>query len=350
MARLLQTPLWETTWFLVRGDTPVLGVERLRETLRSFGVDEAQIARLRVEQVICGDLADVPAFANDMRLAEVDVVINCAAVASFGKNPQIWPVNSKGTAEFAAAVHRHGRLRRFVQVGTAMAVGPRPENPVHEIAEPGTDVHHVVDYTASKIEGERRLRALPGLPLVVARPSIVVGHTKLGCSASGSIYWVFRMGMKMRAFMCPLDARIDVIPVDYVADALLHLALKPTLSHDLYHISAGHAAACSFREIDIAIAPVMKRLPISDYRHLPYEGFVEMQDQFKDLFGPCNRRLMLMAIKLYGAFARLGMIFDNSRLLAEGVPPPPRFDSYVAHCQQTSLGISISDQMMPDFK
>jgi len=350
MARLLQTPLWESSSFLVRGTTAAAGAERLRETLRNFAVDETQIAKLRVEQVICGDLADVRTFENDPRLGLVDVVINSAAVTSFGKHPQIWPVNSEGTEAFAAAVHRHGRLRRFVQVGTAMAVGPRPENPVPEIAEPGMDVRHLVDYTASKIEGERRLRALPGLPLVVTRPSIVIGHTKLGCAPSGSIYWVFRMGMKMRAFMCPLDAHIDVIPVDYAADSLIHLALKPALAHDLYHISAGPVASCSFREIDLAVAPVMKRLPISDFRHLPYEGFVAMQSQFKDLFGPCNRRLMLLAIKLYGAFAGLDMVFDNTRLLAEGVRPAPRFDSYAALCQQTSMGISISDQMMPDFK
>ena len=350
MARLLETPLWENSSFLVRGATAEAGAERLRETLRKFAVEEAEIAKLRVDQVICGDLADVQSFENDPRLGSVDVVINSAAVTSFGKHPQIWPVNSEGTAAFAAAVHKHGRLQRFVQVGTAMAVGPRPENPVLEIAEPGVDVRHLVDYTASKIEGERRLRALPGLPLVVTRPSIVVGHTKLGCAPSGSIYWVFRMGMKMRAFMCPLDAHIDVIPVDYAADALIHLALKPALAHDLYHISAGPLGSCSFREIDHAVAPVMKRLPISDFQHLPYDGFVAMQGQFKEFFGPCNRRLMLLAIKLYGGFAGLGMVFENSRLLAEGVRPAPRFDSYAALCQRTSAGISIADQMLPDFK
>ena len=350
MAKIIFSDDWDSALFLVRAATPEAGVERLAENLRNFGLGETSIQRLKPSQVICGDLADVPSFADDVRLGLVDVVINCAAVASFAKHPLIWPVNTVGTVAFAQAVHRHGRLRRFLQVGTAMAVGPRAENPIYETFETAEDVKHLVDYTASKLEGERMLRGIPGLPLIVARPSIIVGHTQLGCRASGSIYWVFRMGLKMGAFTCDFDERIDVIPVDYAAEALQMLALKSMLKHELYHISAGPEAACSFREIDIAIAPALDRPPIVEYRKLDYEGFSAMQMEFKDIFGPCNRRLMLRAIKLYGAFAGLGMLFDNQRLLAEGMSQPPRFDDYAYLCEDSSRGISIPEQMVTDFK
>src|SRR5258708_36975179 len=96
-----------------------------------------------------------------------------------------------------------------------------------------------VPYTASKLEGERRLREIPGLPLVIARPSIIVGHTRLGCHASASIFWVFRMARALRCFPCPADSRIDLVPVDYAAQAILRLLEAPQLAHALYHISAG---------------------------------------------------------------------------------------------------------------
>jgi hypothetical protein len=63
----------------------------------------------------------------------------------------------------------------------------------------------------------------PNLPLLIARPSIVVGHTRHGCTPSSSIFWVFSMGLMLQKFMCSMEDRIDVVPVDYCADALLML-------------------------------------------------------------------------------------------------------------------------------
>jgi nucleoside-diphosphate-sugar epimerase len=95
---------------------------------------------------------------------------------------------------------RGRKLRRFIQIGTGMSCGRNAPRPVSE-DYPGDDVEHYLDYTASKYEAEQRLRTeLPELPLVVARPSIVVSHTELGCAASGSIYWVFRLARALQAF------------------------------------------------------------------------------------------------------------------------------------------------------
>lgn len=63
----------------------------------------------------------------------------------------------------------------------------------------------------------------PTLPLTIARPSIVVGHTHHGCQPSSSIFWVFSMGLMLQKFLCSMEDRIDVIPVDYCADALMML-------------------------------------------------------------------------------------------------------------------------------
>ncbi|WP_204272643.1 SDR family oxidoreductase, partial [Enterobacter hormaechei] len=75
----------------------------------------------------------------------------------------------------------------------------------------------------------------PELPLVVVRPSIVVGHSELGCAPSGSIFWMLRMVALLETFSCRLGDRIDILPVDDCAEAIVRLALKPMLAHDLYH-------------------------------------------------------------------------------------------------------------------
>lgn len=350
MAQLIQRDDWERCIFLVRAPSPEEGLGRLVENLRRFNIPDAYLWRFSLGNVLCGDLGNVDLFATDPRLAEVTHVINCAAIASFGNNPLIWTTNVDSTVAFAECLMERTRLQRFIQVGTAMVCGPDASSPVFESDEPGKDIRHLVEYTQSKIEAERRLRQVTGLPLIIARPSIIVGHTQLGCRPSGSIFWVFRMALAMGRFTCDIDERVDVIPVDYCAQALLTLLSKPTLSHDLYHISSGVERSCSFREIDAAIATATNRPRHDHYLRLTYDALAAMKDHFEDYFGPCNKRIMLRAMKIYGDFADLGLLFDNQRLTSEGIELPPRFDTYAGLCATTSGNLTIAEQMMVDFK
>lgn len=339
--------------FLVRSDSPAEGLERLRGNLLQHGVSQAQCLALKETQIVCGDLLDTSWLAQATpRLLQMDRVINCAAVASFSKNPTIWPVNVEGTYAFAEVLSHSARLKRFLHVGTAMCCGPERESPISESWEFPEAEQQLVDYTASKAEIERRLREqLPGLPLVVARPSIVVGHRSLGCQASGSIFWVFRMGFALESFTCDLHEQIDVIPVDYCAEALIGLARKPQLSHDLYHVSAGRGASCTFAEIDRAFAQANGMAPVGErYRKIDSDDLKSLAGRFEARIGPANPRLVLRALRLYSGFADLNYLFDNSRLLEEGIAEPPRFTDYMDVCVQSSRAVSIATQMQWDFK
>lgn len=182
-ARLIADGQGRNLSFLVRAQTREQGLERLRDNLRDHGVGEAERLALSPQQIICGDFLDTTWLPREsLRLMQIERVINCAAVASFSKNPTIWPVNVEGTFAFAEVMSRSKRLKRFLHVGTAMCCGPQQESPISESWAFPREDEQLVDYTASKAEIERRLsEELPGLPLVVARPSIVVGHRTLGC-------------------------------------------------------------------------------------------------------------------------------------------------------------------------
>lgn len=350
-ARLIDTPRWDKILFLMRGDNREDGLVRLAHVLRKHGVDEDRLDRLHLSQILCGDLNNVAEWGTDPRLEGVEDVVSSAAVASFGNHPSIWPTNVDGVMEMARLLLKRCKLRRFLHLGTAMACGHQAPNPVPEGYDDGKDTEHFLQYTASKYEAERRMREeLPELPLVVARPSIVVGHTRLGCSPSGSIYWVFRIGRALKCFPCDFDQRIDVVPVDYCAEALHLLLDKPQLAHDFYHISSGPVQSCSFREIDASAAKAMGIRPLDDYQCTPFGEIVKMQSRFGELLGPCNKRIMLRAIRTYGDFSALGMMFENQRLLDEGMPLPARFASYAGLCETTSQGHSIAEQMRFDYK
>lgn len=350
-AALAARGLLSQTVFLVRAADAAQGAARVQANLARFALTAAD-APIRPEQVLAADLTEGDRFATMAGLDGITHAIHCAALATFSNNPAIWANNVDGTLALARAVHaRSPGLRRWVQVGTAMCCGPNLPSPVVESWDAGRqDESHLVPYTRSKLAAELLLRELPGFPLVAARPSIVVGHSRLGTAPSPSIFWVLRMAFALERFTCSPQEHIDLIPADWCAEALVHLALAPTLRHDLYHVSAG-ARSSRFDEIDIAYAAATGRTPVLPrYQQVQVDDLRGLVPLFEERLGRVNRLLILRALTLYGAFAQLDYVFDNGRLAAEGVPPPPLFTDYLATCVRTSEGVPMTEQMAADFK
>jgi nucleoside-diphosphate-sugar epimerase len=341
--------LAQTIWMVRAADT-ASGRQRLLENLARFdGYITAD--HIPESNIVCADLAE-PESLSQSAWVGVTHVIHCAALTTFSKNHKIWAMNVEGTLALARAVQAQGALQRWIQVGTAMSCGPGLASPVSESWELGqTDTAHLVPYTHSKIAVELALRELPHFPLVVARPSIVVGHSQLGCSPSPSIFWVFRMAVALERFTCAISERIDIIPVDWCAKALVHLCLKPKLAHDLYHVSAGNESSNDFSQIDATFAAAQGTEPVGErYQQVALEDLSSLVPLFEARLGKVNRILILRALTLYGAFAKLNYVFDNQRLLAEGVQAAPSFTSYLAACVITSQHSPLLEQMAHDFK
>jgi nucleoside-diphosphate-sugar epimerase len=326
---------------LVRADDKQAGLGRIINNLKKFELSEKLLSLITEDSILIGDLGEPENFINDPRLDSVTHVINCAAIASFGNNPVLWKVNVDGSLVFAKRMAQVKSLQRFVHVGTAMA--SMPDNEHNE---------DLVQYTASKRAIEVLIRQeCPQMPFVVARPSIIVGHTQFGCRPSSSIFWVFLMAIKLKKFTCTLDDNVDVIPVDYCAMVLVNLCLKKDIEHDFYHISSGEAMCTPFHEIDTFVAKANNvDTIIGEYKQISYQDFTGIRKQFKDILGPCNDKIILRAIKLYGGFAELNVKFDNQRLMDMGMPKPAPFRSYIDKCVTSTRGQSISELMMVDFK
>jgi len=337
---------------LVRAGDADTALERVKKNLRKFSVSEKQLEKLTTHNMLVGDLATPETFLDDPRLDHVTHVLNCAAIASFGSNPLIRKVNVDGTLAFARRMSQVSGMQRFLHVGTAMSCTPKPDTLVTESSIFTEDAEHLVEYTRSKADIEQQMKQYcPTLPLLIARPSIVVGHTQHGCTPSGSIFWVFRMGLMLQKFMCNLDDKIDVIPVDYCAKALLMLLNLPLPQGDVVHISAGEEGSVTFSDIDKAIASSLNQMPVGDkYQKVSYPALIKMRHELKTIFGPCNERLMLKAMRLYGEFAALNVRFSNDKLRSLGMPASPRFTSFIDGCVQSTLDIPIPQLMAVDFK
>jgi hypothetical protein len=121
------------------------------------------------------------------------------------------------------------------------------------------------------------------------------------------------------------------------------------LKHSIYHVGSGPAHSSTFAEIDAAFVKAAGSANGGEFRSGSIEEALSRKASFQDIFGQCNRRFMQMAIRLYGSFAALNATFDNSRLIAEGAPPPPRFSEYLSTCLNTCKEVSIYSQAMIDF-
>ncbi|MBI3270262.1 MAG: SDR family oxidoreductase [Planctomycetes bacterium] len=335
---------------LVRADTPAAAQDRLRRSMARFLGGEAAERGLGKCDLLLGDLT-APHILRDPRLDDVTHVLHLAANTSFRSQAGVYRVNVDGALRLAERMARSPTLKRYLHVGTASICGDSPPTVVYEDGYPRPDVRHIVSYTASKADAELRLaRAVSGLPLVVARPSILAGHTRLGCGPSASIFWAFRAVDALGLATWDLRTRIDVVPVDWAAAALSELLFKERLAHDRYHLSAGELSSVSWNDIAEAFARVRESgggRAVRRYGTVERAALALEKARFSSLFGPCDEDRVLEALALYYRFAELDTVFDNRRVLAEGVPPPPKFTDYLAQC----LGPphrSIADQFRDD--
>ncbi len=126
-------------------------------------------------------------------------------------------------------------------------------------------------YFRTKHEAERVVRAECSRPLRIYRPGVVIGHSRSGeIDKIDGPYYFFRLIKKLRETLPPWmptigleGGRINMVPVDWVASALDHIAHKPKLDDHTFHLTdpaprrigevlnlfarAGHAPQMSMR-------------------------------------------------------------------------------------------------------
>ncbi len=100
-------------------------------------------------------------------------------------------------------------------------------------------------YFRTKHESEAIVRNESKVPFRIYRPGIVVGHSKTGeIDKIDGPYYFFKLIQKMRNALPPWmptigieGGRINIVPVDFVADAIDHIAHKKGLDGGCFHLT-----------------------------------------------------------------------------------------------------------------
>lgn len=112
-----------------------------------------------------------------------------------------------------------------------------------DMFEEATGLHH--PYFRTKHDSEALVRKNCSIPWRVYRPGIVVGHSKTGeIDKIDGPYYFFKLIQKMRRMLPPWvptlgleGGRVNLVPVDYVARAMDHIAHKPKLDGQCFHLT-----------------------------------------------------------------------------------------------------------------
>jgi long-chain acyl-CoA synthetase len=252
LARLLSSRPGARMHCLVRARDEAHLEQRRRELLTWAGIADADAPRVvavagALEQPDLGLGVAYPELAE-----RVTEVFHTAASTRLDLPlDEARRLNTRGAEhvlQFARAAQRTGGLQRLHHVSTAFVLA-RPG------AEPGRFRN---SYEQSKWEAEQTLeRAQSELAITCYRPSIVMGDSRSGRTPHfrvlyEPIRWVYTGQTKLLPVRP--DLRVDVVPVDYVCDAILELAGREDGAGKTYPLTAGPDRAISVAEmIDLAV-------------------------------------------------------------------------------------------------
>jgi nucleoside-diphosphate-sugar epimerase len=188
------------------------------------------------------------------RACEAEVVVHCAGDTTFvpPRVHEFRTVHVDGPIRLLRTIAA-GRLRCWMQVSTAYVCGERQGHVREEDGDVGQTFHNI--YERVKLEAEAAVRAAGaqlGIDVRVARPGIIVGaapDTAGGCPTNLLFDFIRVLAglaglARGRAFQLRVEANpaaaFNIVPVQYVADAIVALAEEPAATGGTFHVVVRH--------------------------------------------------------------------------------------------------------------
>lgn len=317
---------------LVRAPSDAEAAARLRTVLAHGRRGDG--AKLERVTAVAADLERDGLGLSSERRAELarsvtDIVHSAASVSFELPLDDSRRINVQGTRhmlDLARDARDAGGLDRFAYVSTAYVAGTHAGEFHEDQLDVGQDFRN--SYERSKFEAERLVRdAAATLPVQIFRPSIIVGERSTGWTTSFNVlYTPLKAFARGRLAVLPArkSAPVDVVPVDYVADAIFTLATGGVEDHaETFQLVAGPAATTvgvlaeqAARHLD---RPPPRLVAPRLYRRVLHPLLVRT--------GPAGRRRALRRIETFFPYFTMRVRFDDrrarTRLSAAGVRVTP---------------------------
>ena len=306
---------------LVRAEDDAAARTRVDATLRNlFGVVRARRYAGRVDAV-AAELTEPSLGLRPLRRQElarrVTTIVHAAASVSFTLPlDEARSINLEGTRrmlDFAELACERGGLDRYAHVSTAYVAGTHAGRFAECDLDVGQEFHN--SYEQSKFESEQLVHARSSVPSTIMRPSIVVGDRHSGWTAAFNVmYWPLRAFARGLYSAVPAEAGapLDVVSIDYVADAIHALCEMSGGIGETYHLTAGANASTIGEIAELASRYFDKPVPAV---LSPADFAVVARDATES-----QRRAIEGSVAYFPYFA-IGTIFDDAQARACLDPP-----------------------------
>jgi thioester reductase-like protein len=258
------------------------------------------------------------------RLAgETTTIVHGAASVSFALPlEQARAINVEGTRrmlELAARGRELGVLERYAHISTAYVAGTHAGPFGERDLDLGQSFHN--SYEQSKFEAEQLVRSWGGgdqIPFTILRPSIVVGDRQSGWTAAFNVlYWPLRALARgvFSAVPATPSSPVDVVSIDYVADAICELCEGEHDTGQTYHLTAGAGASTMGEIVSFA----------SGYFHRPGPELVPPAE-FASMAGGVARSVLeegSVYFPYFSVAATFEDTFTRARLEPAGISASP---------------------------
>lgn len=175
--------------------------------------------------------------------SEVTDIYHLASMHHLGAaKQQVEEVNIRGTRLTLAAAAQFEALDRFHYYSTAFVCGAREGVILEDDLEHGQTFRNTFERTRFTAELDVR-RAMKDLPITVYRASLVVGDSRSGEIAWLDGPWIFLQAIARNPDRLPTllpsatQYPFNVVPVDYVAEAMHALSLRPDTCGKTFHLT-----------------------------------------------------------------------------------------------------------------
>jgi thioester reductase-like protein len=239
-----------------------------------------------------------------------------------------------------------GMLQRFVYIGSSSVSGQRGGTIYEEDLEMGQKFFNT--YEQSKNESERIVRdRFREVPATVFRPSIIIGDSRTGKTRTFNVIYIplrlLHKGMLTYVPGTP-DTLMDLVPIDWVDDAMVYILSRPESVGQVYHITAGPQRAASLHQVvGNAIEYFDKHTPLKHPRTIEYVTREEFERRRSRMRG--REEALMSQLDTLLPYVSINRLFDSQnadRLLEGSGIKFPLFREYAdrifGYCLKTKWG------------
>jgi long-chain acyl-CoA synthetase len=275
--------------------------------------------------------------------ANTGAVIHGAASVSFTLPiDEARNVNVEGTRRILDLA-KEARAR-VDYVGTAYVAGDRQGIAYEDELDVGQPFRNT--YEQTKMEAERLVRErLRDQPIAIFRPSIIVGDSQTGRTASFKVlYWPLKLYAQGFARFVPgrRSTPVDVVPSDYVVNAIMAIRKREDSLGRAFHLAAGLKHDSTVGELtDLASEFFRVRKPVFVNPDYVLGWFRPLVD--KVMWGKTKHKLT--TARVYTPYLNLRLRYDcrnaNEALRGTGIEVPPvqeYFQTLFRYCIETDWG------------